>query len=213
MADNAAAPTPKTEVPSSPTPGRGKPSSGWTSHGHWYGPGEPDMATKPVAVTRCGGPGLCSKCSTTVAGRWPASIVEAAGWRAPSDPAVSPGTYRVGRKVGRTIYRVVGDEPSDADELIGTMDTRELAALAVRGMNAFSADLARDPLADPVAWVDRHAGTSLLSYRMRELEKALDEVLRHFTEYGHPRSVRSDWISEDTVNHWRAVLDRRGPRR
>jgi hypothetical protein len=43
--------------------------------------------------------------------------------------------WRVGRKVGRTIYVQVGEEPSDADILIGMMDTRELAAAAVEAHN------------------------------------------------------------------------------
>ncbi len=44
--------------------------------------------------------------------------------------------WRVGRKVGRTIYAVVSDNPSDDDWLIGMMDTRELAAEAVSAHNA-----------------------------------------------------------------------------
>jgi hypothetical protein len=44
--------------------------------------------------------------------------------------------WRVGRKVGRTIYAVVGDRASDHDLLIGVMDTRELAEAAVRAHNA-----------------------------------------------------------------------------
>jgi len=39
--------------------------------------------------------------------------------------------WRVGRKVGRTIYAVVSDDTSDDDVLIGVMDTRELAHTAV----------------------------------------------------------------------------------
>jgi hypothetical protein len=35
--------------------------------------------------------------------------------------------WRVGRKVGRTIYAQLGDEPSDDDPLIGVMDAPELA--------------------------------------------------------------------------------------
>lgn len=42
-----------------------------------------------------------------------------------------PLPWRVGRKVGRTVY--------DADdELIGVMDTRELAALVVAAVNGAS---------------------------------------------------------------------------
>jgi hypothetical protein len=43
--------------------------------------------------------------------------------------------WRVGRKVGRTIYQQVGPEPSDADQLIGVMDTPELAAEVVTARN------------------------------------------------------------------------------
>ena len=34
---------------------------------------------------------------------------------------------RVGRKVGRTIYLQLGDEPSDEDVLVGVVDTAALA--------------------------------------------------------------------------------------
>ena len=44
--------------------------------------------------------------------------------------------WRVGRKVGRTVYAQVGDGPNDDDCLIGVFDTRELAAEAVRAHNA-----------------------------------------------------------------------------
>lgn len=47
--------------------------------------------------------------------------------------------YRVGRKVGRTIYRQSEYDPSDDDELVGMMDSRELAKLAVDAMNAAGA--------------------------------------------------------------------------
>jgi hypothetical protein len=43
--------------------------------------------------------------------------------------------WRVGRKVGRTIYEQQGTEPTDTDLLIGVMDTRELAAAAVEAHN------------------------------------------------------------------------------
>jgi hypothetical protein len=44
--------------------------------------------------------------------------------------------WRVGRKVGRTIYIQSGDTPSDGDELIGLMDSIELAQEAVDAVNA-----------------------------------------------------------------------------
>lgn len=46
--------------------------------------------------------------------------------------------WRVGSKVGRTIYALVNDDerlPSDHDVLIGVMDTPALAAEAVRAHN------------------------------------------------------------------------------
>jgi hypothetical protein len=47
--------------------------------------------------------------------------------------------WRVGRKVGRTIYRQLGPEPSDDDELIGMMDTVELAQEAATAHNLLGA--------------------------------------------------------------------------
>ncbi len=44
-------------------------------------------------------------------------------------------TYRTGRKVGRTIYRQVGTEPSDDDELVGLLDTPVLAEMFVMAIN------------------------------------------------------------------------------
>jgi len=43
--------------------------------------------------------------------------------------------WRTGRRVGRTIYQQHGDEPSDDDQLIGVMDTAELAQEAVDAAN------------------------------------------------------------------------------
>jgi hypothetical protein len=43
---------------------------------------------------------------------------------------------RVGRKVGRTLYVQDGAEPSDADRLIGIVDTPDLAAEIARRWNA-----------------------------------------------------------------------------
>ncbi|MCA1673038.1 MAG: hypothetical protein LC799_12855 [Actinobacteria bacterium] len=43
--------------------------------------------------------------------------------------------WRTGRKVGRTIYLQQGDEPSDDDQLIGLMDTPELARQVVDAVN------------------------------------------------------------------------------
>lgn len=45
--------------------------------------------------------------------------------------------YRVGRRLGRTVYRTT----PNGDELIGVMDTPELGALVVDALNAATADL------------------------------------------------------------------------
>ena len=44
--------------------------------------------------------------------------------------------WRTGRKIGRTIYAMPGDGPTDHDVLIGLMDTRALAEEAVNAHNA-----------------------------------------------------------------------------
>jgi hypothetical protein len=42
-------------------------SSKWTRHGHWFGdpagPTGADMAARPAAIARCGGPGMCTPCA------------------------------------------------------------------------------------------------------------------------------------------------------
>ncbi len=43
--------------------------------------------------------------------------------------------WRVGRKLGRTVYAMHGDEPSDHDVFIGLFDTRALAETAVADHN------------------------------------------------------------------------------
>jgi hypothetical protein len=53
---------------------------------------------------------------------------------------VTPGDivlmrWRIGRKVGRTIYAMVGSQPSDDDILIGMMDHENIAAIAVHNHN------------------------------------------------------------------------------
>ena len=43
--------------------------------------------------------------------------------------------WRVGRKLGRTVYAQVGREPSDTDYLVGLMESRELAQEVVAAHN------------------------------------------------------------------------------
>jgi hypothetical protein len=44
--------------------------------------------------------------------------------------------WRVGRKLGRTIYAQLGPYPSDEDILIGMVDSTELAVCIVREHNS-----------------------------------------------------------------------------
>jgi hypothetical protein len=44
--------------------------------------------------------------------------------------------FRVGRKLGRTVYRENQGHPGDGDELIGIMDTREWGQRVVDALNA-----------------------------------------------------------------------------
>ena len=50
---------------------------------------------------------------------------------------VHPSTlpWRVGRRVKRTVYQMVGEQPSSKDQVIGMMDTPELAAYVVAAVN------------------------------------------------------------------------------
>jgi hypothetical protein len=88
-----------------------------------------------------------------------------------TEPHTEPDrpVYRVGRSVGRTIYRQVGADPSKGDHLIGVMDTRELAAQVVAALNAMAQGRLRQP-GDRPEWevlreaadeVERDGGTVL----------------------------------------------------
>lgn len=52
-----------------------------------------------------------------------------------SDAAIVSMRWRIGRNVGRTVYAIVGDTPSDNDILIGMMDSTSIAAVAVLAHN------------------------------------------------------------------------------
>lgn len=46
-----------------------------------------------------------------------------------------PPRLRTGRKVSRTLYEQLGPEPSDADPVVGLVDTPELAAEIAAAVN------------------------------------------------------------------------------
>lgn len=56
---------------------------------------------------------------------------------------ITPERWRTGRSVGRTIYRMTGPRASKGDELIGVMDTPELATYVVAAVNTAHAAAAR----------------------------------------------------------------------
>lgn len=43
--------------------------------------------------------------------------------------------YRVGRSLGRTVYRMSGNRPGKNDDLVGLMDTRDLGEIVVAALN------------------------------------------------------------------------------
>ncbi|HEY4452348.1 MAG TPA: hypothetical protein VGN13_12235 [Solirubrobacteraceae bacterium] len=61
------------------------------------------------------------------------------------EPTDEGRRWRVGRKVGRTIYAQRGERPADDDPLIGVLDTPELASRAVEDHNAREAVVDREP--------------------------------------------------------------------
>jgi hypothetical protein len=52
-----------------------------------------------------------------------------------TDRTLLKARWRVGRKVGRTVYAMVGAKPSGDDVLIGVMDSEALARDAVGAHN------------------------------------------------------------------------------
>jgi hypothetical protein len=77
---------------------------------------------------------------------WPKTPVVAAAKADPTRP------WRVGRKVGRTLYIQKSEDPADGDELIGMMDTPELAAQVVDAVNQAAA--LEDALREIFALID-----------------------------------------------------------
>jgi len=63
---------------------------------------------------------------------------------------VGPDRWRTGRKVGRTLYRQTGETADDRDELIGVMDTPQLADLVVTAVNALNLISVPEPAAPAI---------------------------------------------------------------
>ena len=73
-------------------------------------------------------------------------------------PEVVRASWRVGRKVGRTIYAEIGGGNPLFDLLIGMMDTPELAAEAVRAHNLHAAAQASEQGTCPCCGRERDDG-------------------------------------------------------
>lgn len=43
--------------------------------------------------------------------------------------------YRVGRSLGRTVYRMRGNRPSKSDDFVGIMESRDLGEVVVAALN------------------------------------------------------------------------------
>jgi hypothetical protein len=83
--------------------------------------------------------------------------------------------WRVGRKLGRSLYFQEGPEPSDDDRFLGLMEKAELAELVVEAVGRFNAEFKApfvnsvweprypsDPQHDdPLKVVDAHGGAYL----------------------------------------------------
>lgn len=68
---------------------------------------------------------------------------------------------RTGRKVGRTLYLQRGDQPGDGDQLVGMMDTPELASAVVAAVNHAGAGFVALTIGTPVRSSDCDCGVRL----------------------------------------------------
>lgn len=101
-----------------------------------------------------------------------------------NDPYAEVLPWRVGRKVGRTIYRQISTEPADGDALIGVMDTRWLARQAVTAYNQrFALLVALDALvAATRTEINGYVAGMMLESPVGEMNRAGAQVLRQWTD-------------------------------
>jgi hypothetical protein len=96
--------------------------------------------------------------------------------------------YRPGRKVGRTLYRQDGAEPSDADALVGLVDTPELASRICRALNRETSEAEHErqvrakvaaEVAEPSVWADP---SGRWSAEQADAARAMKQhIVRHIT--------------------------------
>jgi hypothetical protein len=103
--------------------------------------------------------------------------------------------FRQGRSVGRTLFLQRGDEPSDADALIGVMDTPDLAKTVVTSVNG------RDRLLDALGAVLNEATRARGGRMDSQAMSAYADGLRLLAEYGrvniageYGRRVIAEWV-------------------
>jgi hypothetical protein len=92
-----------------------------------------------------------------------------------AEQEATPGPWRTGRKVGRTIYPESPDAATDAGNLMGVMDVPADARLVVAMRNAFPALL--DALARPPIQALIGYGDAVLVDENAALQKRLDAAL------------------------------------
>jgi ferredoxin len=86
----------------------------YTTHGHWYGPGEPTQPG-PRLVAKCGGPAICYDCSVQAGGRRADSGLPTAALRQrPGDQPLPVPNGQPGQDV--------------PDELLAKLMTKAIAA-------------------------------------------------------------------------------------
>lgn len=96
--------------------------------------------------------------------------------------------YRVGRSLGRTIYRQHGDKPSKQDTFIGIVDDPEDAELIVAALDRFWEDVWVQP-AIGQKWVPNDPESKLPSLRISDVRQDGRYICRKLDDSGY--AVRS----------------------
>jgi hypothetical protein len=101
--------------------------------------------------------------------------------------------YRTGRKLGRTIYRQYGDDPSDEDIFWGIMDTPEQARITVASLNRFFDEVWSQPMLEQT-W--RLRGDSSVELRIADIRADGKYVCRKLDDHGY-KVVSADDLNID----------------
>jgi hypothetical protein len=119
--------------------------------------------------------------------------------------------WRVGRKLGRTLYRQDGAEPSSADTFLGLMETEELAEAVVEAMRRFREDPKQPEVPEEAVEAASRArrlegGTmrsaleaaapTIASKAVEEAEAEVERVRRHEQETAEAAVKRIEEVEE-----------------